>query len=726
MPASTTRKGIASILAPLVAGLSFWLPPAARAADRAWGGGEGVWTDASAKGWNGTPPAKGDRAIIRSGSVAATANNQQEGVALTVSGPAVFRSAGFYLTPARMDFSSGGSVRLENTEHYHNYGGGRLPAMIAVTGSSSSGSRIDGDAGHAFWNLADGTIFDVADVTGDSKADLTVSAGLMDAVGTPDTTWVASGIVKTGAGTLRLGAANTYTGVTEVKSGLLSLGSAGSLGGGEVRISSGAKMHLDYNGSVPVEGLFLDGVAQPGGVYGAATHPAYFTGAGQLVVPPPFRNALADAPNDGMSNFRRMKYGLFVHYAWGGSAHKVTVNPDGSLPTGIDDLADRFDAPGFAGDLERMQVEYVIFTAWHANINCLWPSAAMNRWLSGHTSKRDLLGDMIDAVRAKGIRVILYTHPRDGHDLSLPDQVATGWGGPGEPAYPDWTRFNFKKWNDFLNDLYGDLLSRYGDRIDGLWLDQGTAVPDDERIVDYQRLWQTIKGRRPGLIMIQNFYGDLNTCDIGQVEYWGGPFARPSAGWPTDSKPLAVVMGSSWSAARPAGANTVPFHPEDMFRYNVLQAGVNTDGGGVSWASGPYAGGGWETGVLAAMKKVGRYIQPIRRSICNTLPSRSWITPAGTTLGTLPGGFVATRSPDDGSEFIHVLNPPAVTSITLPAPADKRAYASASLLAGGNPVTMTTNPDLSLTLTLPPGHAWNPLDSVIVLTPAAGHMERQR
>ena len=88
MPPSTARKGIASILVPLVAGLSFWLPPAARAVDRAWGGGEGVWTDTSAKGWNGTPPTKGDRAIIRSGSVAATANNQQEGVAITLPAPA--------------------------------------------------------------------------------------------------------------------------------------------------------------------------------------------------------------------------------------------------------------------------------------------------------------------------------------------------------------------------------------------------------------------------------------------------------------------------------------------------------------------------------------------------------------------------------------------------------------------------------------------------------------
>lgn len=726
MPASTPRKKFFTILVPFFCGLSSWFPLIAQAAEPTWSGGDSTWTDTSAKGWNGNSPAKGDSATIPSGTLAATANNQQEGVAITVSAAAVLRSAGFYLTPGKLTFSNGGTVRLENTSHYHNYGGGLLPATITVTGSAASGSSMTGDASHAFWNMPDGTTFDVADVTGDAKADLTLSAGLKDNVGSPDTTWAASGIVKTGAGTLRLDSTNTYNGGTKVDAGVLSLGSIGSLGGGEVRIAKGAKMDLAYSGNIPVEGLFLNGVAQSGGSYGEATHPAYFTGTGLLVVPPPFRNALADAPNDGMSNFRRMKYGLFVHYVWGGSAHKQTLNPDGSNPAGLDDVADRFDAKGFADDLTRMQVEYVIFTAWHANINCLWPSPAVNRWLRGHTSKRDLLGDMIDAVKSKGIRVILYSHARDGHDLNQPDQVATGWGGPGEGADPDWKLFDFKKWNDFTNDLFGDLVARYGDRIDGLWLDEGGGAADDDRIVDYKRLRQTIKSRNPNLIMIHNFYGSIYQSDIGQVEYWGGKFTEPSGGWPTNTKPLAVVMASSWWTWRPVGTSTVPFSPEDMFRYNVLQAGVNTDGGGVSWAAGPYPGGGWETGVVATMQKLGRYIQPIRRSICNTLPSQSWITPAGTTLNTLAGGFVALRSPDDGSEFIHVLNPPAGNSITLPAPADQRAYASATLLASGNPVTLTTNADKSLTLTLPSGETWNPLNTVITLAPKAGHTKRER
>lgn len=533
------------------------------------------------------------------------------------------------------------------------------------------------------------------------------------------------GLTKTGRGKLTLAGRNSYLGTTRIENGMLALADPSALPpSGSVEIASGAVMDLDFTGNVPVRSLRLNGTIQQEGVYGADTHPGWFVGAGHLVVRPPFANALAGASSDGIANFRRMKYGLFVHYVWGGSAYTVTVQADGSKPAGLDDLANRFDAPRFADDLARMQVEYVVFTAWHANINCLWPSRAMDRWLAGHTSQRDMLGAMIDAVKARGIRVLLYTHPRDGHDLSQPDQVATGWGGPGNGANPDWNLFDRRKWNDFINDLYGDLVDRYGSRIDGLYLDEGSAAGDSHRVVDYPRLRQTIKRSNPDLLMIQNNYGNLYSCDIGDQEIYGGHYGGPYDAasdpdtWPASANPMSMVMGSIFWASRPMGTRVVPYDAAAMFRMTVLRAGVHSDtGGGVKWAAGPYAGGGWETGVLSTMEQVGTFIQPIRRSICNTLPSRSWVTPGGATIDSLSNGIVATRSPDDGTEFIHVLTPPAGDSLTVPAPADGRGYASAFLLENGHPVGLVRNGDGSLTLTLQNGDAWNPRDTVIALTP---------
>lgn len=699
--------------------------PRAMAVEYTWNGGNGVWTDVSNEGWNGRLPVQGHHAVISHGKVIATANNQQTALDITVKGKGVLQNGEFYLNPHALSFCDGGVIQLMNTQHYNNYGGGELPRKIEVRGRSSTGAKLLGDAVHAYWNLAPETCFDVSDITDNRNADLTISAGLKDAIGPSDTTWQSSGIVKLGRGTLRIDAVNSFSGSIQVLDGVLSVGHRGALGSGQVQISRGAKMDLDFRGKVHVPMLQIHGVTQKAGIYGASSHPSIFSGIGQLQVSSTFQSVLANAPNDGVRNFPLMKYGLFVHYVWGGSAHKVTVNSDGTLPNGLDDLAERFDVNQFAQDLASMQIEYLIFTAWHANMNCLWPSTAMNRWLKGHASKRNLIGEMIDAVRKKGIRVILYTHPRDGHDLTLDEQIATGWGGPGDPGYPDWKLFNYKKWNDFINDLYTDLLHQFGHKIDGLWLDQGTAVSDDDRMIDYKRLRETIKKNRPNLLMIQNYYGDTYSSDIGQVEFWGGIFDQPGAFWPVGQKPHAVVMGSSWCASKPQGTNVVPFSAEDMFRYTVIQAAANLDGGGVTWATGPYAGGGWEDRVLATMQRVGALLQPIRRSISHTLPSKSWVTPAGATIHSLAHGFVATRSPDHSCEFIHILKSPESNAITLPAPEDQRSYTHAELMRSGNPVSLKINPDRTLTLTLPDDESWDSLDTVIILKPVSDmHQKR--
>ena len=52
----------------------------------------------------------------------------------------------------------------------------------------------------------------------------------------------------------------------------------------------------------------------------------------------------------------------------------------------------------------------------------------MDKWLPGHSAKRDLIGDMIKACKAKGVQVLLYTHPRDGHDFMKGDQAQNRLG----------------------------------------------------------------------------------------------------------------------------------------------------------------------------------------------------------------------------------------------------------------------------------------------------------
>ena len=77
----------------------------------------------------------------------------------------------------------------------------------------------------------------------------------------------------------------------------------------------------------------------------------------------------------------------------------------------VNDAANKFNAEQYANDVAQAGVQYVVFTAWHRNIHPLWPSPT---WRNGHVGiavPPAIVSDMIDAVKAKGIRVFLYTHP---------------------------------------------------------------------------------------------------------------------------------------------------------------------------------------------------------------------------------------------------------------------------------------------------------------------------
>ena len=395
------------------------------------------------------------------------------------------------------------------------------------------------------------------------------------------------------------------------------------------------------------------------------------------------------SPATPRENWRAMKYGFFVHYVWDGRG-TVTLNPDGSHPASIDDLCNRFDAKSFADDIASMGVEYLVFTAWHANLYPLFPSAAIERIQPGRSPKRDLLGDMIDAVKAKGIRVFFYTHPE-------------------QPVFG----LDHAKWNDFLSDLYGEVAARYGSRLDGLYLDENSITGDMNLREDFPRLERTIRARAPHLMLMQNFYGNMYCADVGVGEYTSFAPADPLTWGSSSYQGIAHVMSKTWSAQVPRGQNATPFSPEGLFRFTVLQAGTCLDGGGVFWAAGPYPGGGWETGVLPTMQKVGAYIAPVARSIKSTYASTSYPTRTGTSMAALEWG-VATRSTDDLLEYLHVLKPPAGKELNLPLPADGKVFGSARLLPSEQPVTFSQDAT-GVHLTLPNSNTWSPLDTVVEL-----------
>jgi autotransporter-associated beta strand protein len=157
-------------------------------------------------------------------------------------------------------------------------------------------------------------------------------------------------VAKSGAGTLALTAANSYTGSTTVNEGTLLLGDGTNNTGlsdtNDVLVASGATLHLDYDAGNPdtIDELWLGGIQQAPGIYGAGTYSGVtITGTGTLNVQnspsaDSFANWMstnypaivspdnapgADPDNDGIAN-------LMEYLLQGGDP---SVSTTGTLPT---------------------------------------------------------------------------------------------------------------------------------------------------------------------------------------------------------------------------------------------------------------------------------------------------------------------------------------------------------------------------------------------------------
>ena len=200
----------------------------AHATDYTWGGGDGNWSDVNWSPGPATGPTAGaDTATIASGTVSLDVGGMNVG-AITLGAGGTFHAYnwnGVNTYTAINSLLLQGGV-LHGTGSYHNWGAGILRTV------SASGAGTSTISASSFFNL-DGTganrsVFDVADVTGNASADLTVSAVLADV--SADESWTPAALVKTGAGTLRLTAANGFTGGTTVDAGKLQLEAYGGVG----------------------------------------------------------------------------------------------------------------------------------------------------------------------------------------------------------------------------------------------------------------------------------------------------------------------------------------------------------------------------------------------------------------------------------------------------------------------------------------------------------------
>ena len=158
----------------------------------------------------------------------------------------------------------------------------------------------------------------------------------------------------------------------------------------------------------------------------------------------------------------------------------------------FDTASQHFNADTWADLFQAAGAKYVVFVTKHHDGYCLWPTRVENPWRPGWHSNRDFVGELADAVRARGMRFGLYYSggldwtARNTPIANLGDMFAAV---PTEKAYTDYAAAQLREliqryrpsvlWNDIAWPCKKDvpeLFSEYYDTVpDGVINDRWFA-----------------------------------------------------------------------------------------------------------------------------------------------------------------------------------------------------------------------------------------------------------
>jgi hypothetical protein len=151
--------------------------------------------------------------------------------------------------------------------------------------------------------------------------------------------------------------------------------------------------------------------------------------------------------------FSRCRFGIAVH--WTAQSQPVSGSAE-PFPEAVT----HFDVDRFTRLVAAAGADYLLFTVAHALQFIPAPCAMVDGILPGRTTRRDLLGDLADACRARGLKLLLYyNHSCNGGEDPAWEQ-AVGYHDADKAAFAE-----------RLCGIVAELSARYGPSVAAWWFD---------------------------------------------------------------------------------------------------------------------------------------------------------------------------------------------------------------------------------------------------------------
>ena len=220
--------------------------------------------------------------------------------------------------------------------------------------------------------------------------------------------------------------------------------------------------------------------------------------------------------------FANADYGLMFQWTNRATPPKGPIKP-------WEQKVNDFDLDSYVDMVEETGAAYVLWSVTWGQQYISAPNKSLDAIIAGRTTKRDLLGEMADALHQRGIKLIFYYHY--GYDCN--HSIDADWMNASGGYKADKTEF-YEKWKTIVSEM-GD---RYGHKLHGWWFDGGQRyynchfdnTPGDQGILSapFKELTEAAKRGNPNRVVAYNSW--VKPRQTEYQDYYGGEGAHIAPG----------------------------------------------------------------------------------------------------------------------------------------------------------------------------------------------------
>jgi alpha-L-fucosidase len=385
-----------------------------------------------------------------------------------------------------------------------------------------------------------------------------------------------------------------------------------------------------------------------------------------------------------MAWWRHDRFGMFIHWGiyalparheWVKRNERIKEEDYAKYFEHFD--PDLYNPKEWAAKAKAAGMKYVVITTKHHDGFCLWDSKVTDYKVTNTPHGKDLIGPLVDAFRAEGLRIGFYYSIIDWHHPDFTIDRYHPLSGIGAAKIDSLNALrDMKKYRKYMHDQLTELFTQYG-RIDELFLDFSYPGTNGKGHDDWdsEALLKHIRKLQPHILVD-------NRLDLNDTE-WGWDFQTPEQfmpqEWPTvNGKRIPWETCQTFSGAW-------GYHRDEQSWKNVRQLIVMlietvSKGGNLLLNVGPTARGVFDDRANDRLDGIARWMKFHDRSIygCTQAPDEF----------KKPQNCFLTYNPDKKRLYIHVLEWP-FKSLHLPGYKGKFKYAQ--LLNDASEIRFSTN-----------------------------------